>query len=1479
MAEISLREYLSELDRLLENNAADDVILHSRHILQSYPKNASAYRALGRALLLNGRSDEAEAALRRVLAVIPDDFAAHVGLSEIYDLKRRGDEAIWHLERALEVKPSDRALVEQMRALIRRYSGVDQSKVPLTAGAVARQAMLNGTYEQAIDTLRNALVRHRNRTDLRLLLAQCLWAGSDPVEAAETAMDVLAVLPDCLAANRIMSELWLRNGRPSDAQAFLNRVQAIDPYIAVEIATSAPVEDDAYHIEHLDVQRIARSEMAAARPDWLQDIRPGSDAPSAAEHSTGSSGSSGLLAGAPPAPTPAFDPGTFDVDFSDLVDNSQGEMPEWMSAATLQVPLAAPESLRSELVPPAQNTPPVDELDDELLTFAQVIAADQESPAPTLDDEDPLEWLSNLDLKQSDESSAPAVVSAQPAQPEPRWMQDAPPPVDDRDRTLIAPGLGLTDHVQKPNFGFSTSELREYENIASAQKDDNDWLEQVSKEQSGVPGPRRGLTAMIGDKRFDNLDNLEQSPAEPEAWMRAFDSMQSGSADTSSVPDWLAEIDATQDSVETASAGAPPPQEASTVLPPDFDWGNFTVPTETEAPPAPEPQATEDWLASLEESAAADEPLAQSPSWLSELLPEAETPEFEAEAPLASSRTEEAALSSIASEIQQRLDDDRNRALDAEFERDMDLILPDVPLLDLDLPDALDLAPAAAPDAPTLTEVPAAQLPTPQPSFGSEEIAPLDAMFEQMEPAQAAALSWLNASPPEDDPLNEPAPALSILDEAAPSASDIDWAHVGDDDDALAGYASDPVYDPGTWLTSETQTPSLDDWLDQVQPEAGQEGEAAVPTLDDELAALFADPEEDAGAQAQESAEAILSEPEYSTSAPQDELDALFTEAAAEPAEDDWLAEINVDQPATSPDFAPEFNEAAEAQASDSQRASADAISTDEINALFGASPALPESAASETLIPAMSDADILALFAPEPVGEMKAPVTESVMPLMSDEEITALFSAPAPLAEDDAAEAESPATSEVDFDTLVAQAGETEEDWAESQPAEAYEQPWEATQPPQPAEAYQQPWETTQPPQPADAYEQPWETTQPPMPADAYEQPWEAAQPPMPAEAYQQPWEAAQPPMPADAYEQPWEAQPSGNWWENEGAVAEADVAPATPIATPPADDWFYDAEAAPEALAAETADAQDWFVDASLAEVTEGAMLTRGLAPGAEPDTSAMLAEQVLEAEASADDAQPDQPAAVPPLDDQPPVSEEDPFADADARDLADFAEGLPATLAGLSLPDDTDSPFESPVDDGQDDDWLNESDEAAAAAEPVTAIADQPEAEAAPAEAAAEISAVSEQPEAAAENSAVSEQPEAAAENSAVAEQPEPETAVNAPDWLNAMVPGLEFDYDIEEDQQLESGFAEPAPQPVLEPVNAVQPEFAWVTALIDAEQHGQDDDLAPVSGRRPAFRFSRRPMWAFTRRPAWSRRAEEHSAAPESGVTTELPQWLR
>lgn len=102
MSEISLRDYFAKLETLLNASAADEVIHHCRHILSYYPKNVTAYRFLGRALLLNGRWDEAAAALRRVLSVVPDDYHAHHGLSEVFDHRRKPEDAIWHMERAYE---------------------------------------------------------------------------------------------------------------------------------------------------------------------------------------------------------------------------------------------------------------------------------------------------------------------------------------------------------------------------------------------------------------------------------------------------------------------------------------------------------------------------------------------------------------------------------------------------------------------------------------------------------------------------------------------------------------------------------------------------------------------------------------------------------------------------------------------------------------------------------------------------------------------------------------------------------------------------------------------------------------------------------------------------------------------------------------------------------------------------------------------------------------------------------------------------------------------------------------------------------------------------------------------------------------------------------------------------------------------------------------------------------------------------------
>lgn len=277
MSEISLNAYLSKIDALLSASEADEVIQHCRHILKTHPKNIAAQRALGRALLMIGRRDEARTAFRFVLGAIPDDMTAHLGMSEITEREQRPNEAIWHLERAYELRPNDPQLIALLRDLYQRHRGSQNTRLQLTAGAVARQYRRAGATAQAINALRDALERQPKRTDLRILLAQILWETGSAIEAGEEALEVVKMLPDCLEANRILAALWLSVDRPSDAGHYVNRVESLDPYGAVTLVQNETPPDEAFMLQELDYAVAAKREAVNARPDWLQDIGADND--------------------------------------------------------------------------------------------------------------------------------------------------------------------------------------------------------------------------------------------------------------------------------------------------------------------------------------------------------------------------------------------------------------------------------------------------------------------------------------------------------------------------------------------------------------------------------------------------------------------------------------------------------------------------------------------------------------------------------------------------------------------------------------------------------------------------------------------------------------------------------------------------------------------------------------------------------------------------------------------------------------------------------------------------------------------------------------------------------------------------------------------------------------------------------------------------------------------------------------------------
>ena len=140
MAEVAFREYLNEIDKLIERGSTDQAIQHCRHILTQHPKAVEVYRLLGKALLEKEDDRAAQDIFQRVLSVDPEDFVARVGLSIIHDRNNELEPAIWHMERAFEIAPSNALIQGELRRLYARRDGDSPDRIPLTRGALARLA-------------------------------------------------------------------------------------------------------------------------------------------------------------------------------------------------------------------------------------------------------------------------------------------------------------------------------------------------------------------------------------------------------------------------------------------------------------------------------------------------------------------------------------------------------------------------------------------------------------------------------------------------------------------------------------------------------------------------------------------------------------------------------------------------------------------------------------------------------------------------------------------------------------------------------------------------------------------------------------------------------------------------------------------------------------------------------------------------------------------------------------------------------------------------------------------------------------------------------------------------------------------------------------------------------------------------------------------------------------------------------------------
>ncbi len=225
--EIDLEIYCEEIDDLIKEGRIEEAIASARHLLSVYPKFIEAYRLLGKASLEKGDLTNATEMFLRVLGADPEDLIAYVGLADVYKTKGYLEQAIWYLERALDLEPSHKELRRELEFLYREI-GVVELIPHYTLAGLGRVYVKGGLFEQAVRTLNEALSRDPERIDVRVTLAEAQWRMGMRLEAAQTCLEILDVLPYCLKANLILGYL-MSSVNTGEARLRFEIAQALDP--------------------------------------------------------------------------------------------------------------------------------------------------------------------------------------------------------------------------------------------------------------------------------------------------------------------------------------------------------------------------------------------------------------------------------------------------------------------------------------------------------------------------------------------------------------------------------------------------------------------------------------------------------------------------------------------------------------------------------------------------------------------------------------------------------------------------------------------------------------------------------------------------------------------------------------------------------------------------------------------------------------------------------------------------------------------------------------------------------------------------------------------------------------------------------------------------------------------------------------------------------------------------------------------------
>ncbi len=197
-------------------------------LVTQFPGYARAWMLLGEAFREQGQNADAQRAYQAAATRHLRAPLAYQGLGLLAEEQGNADGALAFCQVGWELAPSDQSMREPlMRMALRRYA--TDGELQYTLPALAQQHLRSSRLRRAVQTWRTAAAQFPERADVQAGLALALWRTGNDAEAATLCDALLDRFPESAEPLGMLTDIHARAGDMPRAQAYLERLRAVDP--------------------------------------------------------------------------------------------------------------------------------------------------------------------------------------------------------------------------------------------------------------------------------------------------------------------------------------------------------------------------------------------------------------------------------------------------------------------------------------------------------------------------------------------------------------------------------------------------------------------------------------------------------------------------------------------------------------------------------------------------------------------------------------------------------------------------------------------------------------------------------------------------------------------------------------------------------------------------------------------------------------------------------------------------------------------------------------------------------------------------------------------------------------------------------------------------------------------------------------------------------------------------------------------------